>query len=225
MMVNKRKVKTTKSGDTTKTFIKYGSSYKRTSLNIMYETDVNINDSADKLKSIMHVPDHEKMLLDIESTLFEWLKDNNLPTSVPKGEYLPITLRNKHLDTKGTIEASFCLSEIDACRAYSKEGSFKNSYTSALNLVGRFSRFIYSINEPAISKGSTKNINNETKLNDQQIDILWEYFNSDKCQIKESGKKRNLTEARINAAEYGKELFQLKSLSVETLRQNYFKSK
>lgn len=224
-MVNKRIVKTSKSGDTTKTFIKYGSSYKKTALNAMYETDININDSADKLKSIMYVPDHEKMLLDIESTLFEWLKDNNLPISVPEGKYLPITLRKKHLDTKGTMEASFCLSEIDACRSYSKEGSFKNSYTSALNLVGRFSRFIYSINEPAISKGSTKNINKESTLDDKQVDILWEYFNSDNCQIKESGQKRNLTEARINAAEYGKELFQVEFLSEQTLRKKYFKNK
>jgi len=230
-MVDKRKVSITKHEDTTITQVKYGSGYKKTSNISMYETDININDpeSADKLKQILTPdPSHEDLINGIEEVIFSWLDENKLPTSVGKDKYLPITLRNKHIHIKGVFEASFCLTSIDYCRSESSDGNFENAYKEALNLVGRFYNFKYSILESIISQGSAKkNLNNGKILSEHQADCLWDYFNSDECLYKDhptNTQKRTKGKRLDKTAQFCLDKYKL-VITIQTLDKSYFINK
>lgn len=227
--VDGRKVYKTIQNDTTITNVKFGSGYKKKSRGSLVEVDVKLSDPDFIVKSkavFAMPPSHEKMLKDIENEIISWLSLNELPTSVGKDKFLPITLRNKHADTKGVIEASMCLLDIVACKSYAKDKQFQNAYLTALNLVGRFYNFKYSILEPIISQGHAKrSITSANTLTDEEVESLFCYFNSDECLYKNGDKKHERTQGErlTMTVKYCLEEFE-KKISDQTLRKNYFKT-
>lgn len=227
--IDARKVHKERQNDTTTTNVRFGSGYKKESRNSLIEVDIKLSDPDFLVKSkavFAMPPSHEEMLNNIENEIMSWLSLSGLPTSVGKDKFLPVTLKNKHADTKGAIEASMCLSDIIACKSYAKDEQFENAYQTALNLVGRFYNFKYSLLEPVISQGQAKkNINNKSRLTDKEATSLFEYFNSDECLYKNDDKKYKRTQyERLEmTVSYCLTEFE-KKISAQTLSKNYFKT-
>jgi len=229
-MADKRKIKTTQDGDTKLTQLMFGSGYKKPAKASMYETDINLQDpdSYDKLKQVFGTqePSHEDLINNIEADIFTWLKDNNLPTEVSENRYLPITLQKRHLDVKGAFEASFCLTSIDYCKSQIRDQHFERAYREALNLVGRFYNFKYSILEPVITQGSSnKTVIKGNSISEQQADVLWQYYSSNECIYKEANNQQRNKNERLNkTAEHCLDEFNI-VISAQSLRRKYFKNR
>lgn len=224
-MVDKRRVKKEKVGDTTTTKAMIGSGYKNEAKTSMFETDININDknAPEKMKAIFRYESEPTKLTEIESNILDWLKKNGLPTSPTKDRMLYSILRKNHAHIKGVLAASCCLSEIEYCKSYESDQDYKNAYKSSLALVDYYGRFVFSINESTINKGKTKNINNKPRLSDSEIKELFTIFESDENKYTNENRKKTMMERKKLLIEYCKDHFG-KKISARTLQGYGFKN-
>jgi hypothetical protein len=224
--MDKRKTEIISEEDTTHTKFKYGSGYKKTAKTSMFNIDIKLDDpnSIQKMKESVLTPisANEELIFKLENIILSWLKENDMPTSVGKNKYLPLTLRKNFMHIKGAFEASFCLTSIAHCKIQAKSKDFERAYVEALELVGHMQTFQYSILEPTLAKGNAKkNIENKRTLNEQQIALTMAYYKSDECIFNRDKRKLGLMARREKAAEWARKEFNLKGLTAQTLQKSY----
>lgn len=198
--MDKRKIKITKSSDgrTTITRNKFGSGYKKESILLRTSTVVDSSTDMDKvIKSLNDGYDPIQLIDGIEKRIFQFLKDNNLPTEGTKKTIiaaLPFHLIKNYSHVLGAFQAGKCLEEILCCRQTINNKDYKMATAHALRLVDEFSKFIFSTLEPTLALGNSHQggmIGNNIKLsNDQydQYDQCFKWFES--LDIKNDGTRK-----------------------------------
>jgi hypothetical protein len=236
--MDKRKIKVTKStdGKTTISRNTFGSGYKKESILLQTSTVIDQGNTTDEImRSHNDGFDPAKLINGIESTIMKFLKNKDLPTKdfnegIPYSEggegftfiSLPSLLKQNHADIIGVVQASSCLFEINCCKDDLRRDDFKAGMAHALRLVTAFQRFTYSVLEPTISLGKSrqdKMINENTKLSNEEQYLCFQYFES--LDRNEDGNRSlGKGERWKKTSEYASKEFGVK-VSGQTIRKAY----
>jgi len=214
----------------------YGSGYKKKSAishqEVLYKPEYffdNIEEFLNKRKSDPLSFSINQLFAYTEEIL-EWLKEKNIPTNAPENKYngkckldLLSQFLYKEVCIKGTLEASRCLFTISNLYRFIKQEDYKKCLAFALTLVNDYSLFQYSILEGEISLGQSKQdglIRNNTRLNNEQYDECFKYFDS--LGMKTDGSRElNKGEKWDKTIDFAKQKFEIKTISRRTLTNRY----
>ncbi|KAA1151334.1 hypothetical protein EU510_15925 [Pseudoalteromonas sp. FUC4] len=240
--MRKLKINTKSVGDVEITEMKnkYGSNYgKRSSIKnqskvfgghemLEFDTLKNVFES----EGANEAYDIKTLINGIEKQIVGWLQIKGLPVEGSKNieqerysfKSLSQVLKDDYPDIKGALEAASCLHELNCCREYFLREDYEASLKNSLRLTMAFQLFYFSINESKISLGNYKNkalIGSNTKLNTEQYDQAFEYFEKTTCN---DTRKLNKGERWEKVSEYVREQLNI-SIKADTLKRAYGKRK
>jgi len=236
--MDKRKIKVTKStdGKTTISRNKFGSGYKKESILLQTSTVIDQGNTTDEImRSHNDGFDPAKLINGIESTIMKFLKNKDLPTKdfnegIPYSEggegftfiSLPSLLKQNHADIIGVVQASSCLFEINCCKDDLRRDDFKAGMAHALRLVTAFQRFTYSVLEPTISLGKSRQeklFHKNTKLTNDEYNLCFQHFESlDKTE--DDVRSLLIGEKWERTSKFAFENFEVK-ITTQSLRKTY----